>query len=117
VRVYDAENIYFQKICAVTGTTLREDETGREVTQGRNEARDAFDIYMLSKKIRPLHVFLKEVPAQQQRGMIHWYRSFSRQELKLSLLELDIYDKNFDSREMIVCLEDEIKKFAKEVME
>ena len=117
VRVYDVENIYFQKICAVTGTDLKEDEIGREITRGRNEARDAFDIYMLSKKIRPLHVFLKEVPAQQQRGMIHWYRSFSRQELKLSLLELDIYDKNFDSREMIIHLEDEIKKFAKEVME
>lgn len=117
VRVYDVENIYFQKICAVTDTTLREDETGREMIQGRNESRDAFDIYMLSRKIKPLHVFLKETPAEQQRGMIHWYRSFSRQELKLSLLDLDIYDKNFDSREMIIYLENEIKKFAKEVVE
>lgn len=117
VPVYDVENTYFQKICAVTGTSLREDEIGREITQGRNEARDVFDIYMLSKKIKPLHVFLKGIPAQQQRGMIHWYRSFSRQELKLSLLDLDIYDKKFDSKKMIIYLEDEIKKFAKGVLE
>lgn len=116
VQVYGIENIYMQKICAITGTTLKPDEIGRETTQGRNEARDVFDMYMLSKKIKPLHLYLKKIPAAQQRGLIHWYRSFSRQDLKLSLLELDIYDKNFDAREMINYLEGQIKEFAKEVM-
>ena len=102
---------------AITGSRLGEDGLGREAIQGRKEARDIFDIYMLSKKIKPLHIFLKEVPQQQQRGMVHWYRTFSRQDLKLALLDLDIYDKKFNSREMIIYLENEIKKFAKGVIE
>ncbi|MDP1853445.1 MAG: nucleotidyl transferase AbiEii/AbiGii toxin family protein [Candidatus Omnitrophota bacterium] len=114
VRVYSAEGIYLQKITAVAGVKPTTDEIGRETIEGgRREARDAFDIYMLSKKIKPLHLFLKSVPRHLQRGMIHWYRSFSRQEMKLGLLDLDIYDKKFNSKEMINYLENEIKEFAK----
>ena len=116
-RVYSVENMYLQKIMTITGTRLGEDEMGREVIRGRQEARDVFDIYMLSKKIMRLHIFLKKVPQQQQRGMVHWYRIFSRQDLKLALLDLDIYDKKFNSKEMIIYLENEIKKFAKGVIE
>lgn len=115
-RIYSIENLYFQKIAAISGTQPQVDEIGRLVTEGRNEARDAFDAYVLSKKILPLHVFLKRLPSQFQRGIVHWFRTFSRQELKLSLLDLEIYDKAFDSREMIVYLENEIKQFMKEVM-
>ena len=117
VPVYSVENIYLQKIVAITGTQLEEDDIGRQVMQGRRQARDVFDIYMLSKKIRPLHIFLKGLSSQIQRGMVHWYRTFSRQDLKLSLLDLDIYDKKFNTKEMIIYLEDEIKRFTKEVIE
>jgi len=116
VRVYSAEDIYFLKITTVTGSRATFDETGRETMQGRNKARDAFDIYMLSKKIKPLHVFLKKMPRQFQRGMVHWYRSFSRQDLKLELLDLDIYLKDFDSSKMISYLEKEIKQFMEKEM-
>ncbi len=117
IRAYSIDNLYLQKIMAITGSRLGEDEVGREAIQGRKEARDIFDIYMLSKKIKPLHIFLKKVPQQQQRGMVHWYRTFSRQDLKLALLDLDIYEKKFNSKEMIIYLENEIKKFAKGVIE
>ena len=117
VPVYSIDHIYFQKIVAIAGTRPGEDDIGKEILRGgRREARDAFDIYMLSKKIRPLHIFLKDVPRQLQRGMVQWYRTFSRQELKLGLLDLDIYDSKFDGREMIIYLEDEIKKFVKETL-
>lgn len=72
---------------------------------------------MLSEKIQPLHIFLKKAPAYLQRGIVHWYRTFPRQEIKLSLLDLDIYDKQFDSKEMVIYLEDEIKKFTDEAIE
>ncbi len=117
VPVYSAENIYLQKIIAVTGVRVEKDETGRQVMEGRREARDVFDIYMLSKKIVPLHLFLKKVPGQAQRGMVHWYRTFSRQELKLALLDLDIYDKKFDSKEMLIYLEGEMRMFIREMLE
>jgi predicted nucleotidyltransferase component of viral defense system len=117
VPVYDVKNIYLQKILTITGTALGADDTGREITQGRRKARDAFDIYVLSKKVSPLHKFLKGLPMAYQRGMVHWYQTFSRHDLKLDLLDLDIYDKTFNSREMIIYLEDEIKKLIKQVLE
>lgn len=117
VPVYSVENIYLQKIFAITGTVLSHDDIGREITQGRRQARDVFDIYMLSKKVQPLHKFLREIPKQYQRGMVHWYQTFSRQDLKLDLLDLDIYVKNFNARDMIVYLEDEVKKLIKQVLQ
>jgi len=116
VRVYSAENIYFQKIAAISGTQTEIDEVGRQIMEGRKETRDVFDVYMLSKKIEPLHIFLKNVPAQLQKGIVHWYRTFSRQDIKLALIDLDIYEPNFNSKEMIVYLENEIKQFIREVI-
>lgn len=111
VPVYSVDNIYLQKITAVTGTSPIEDDIGRVVFRGRRQARDAFDIYVLSRKARPLHIFLKKLSVPLQRGMVHWYQTFSRQDLKLDLLDLDIYDAAFDAKEMIIYLENEIKKF------
>lgn len=116
VPVYSAENIYFQKITAITGSGMTYDNVGKEMIQGRREARDVYDIYMLSRRIKPLHIFLKELPPMFQRGMVHWYRTFSRQDIKLALLDLDIYDKNFDSRQMIFYLEGEIKNFMELIL-
>jgi predicted nucleotidyltransferase component of viral defense system len=116
VRVYSVENIYLQKIAAISGTKTEIDEVGRQIIEGRKEPRDVFDVYMLSKKIQPLHIFLKNVPSQLQKGIIHWYRTFSRQDLKLALIDLDIYEPNFNSEEMIVYLENEIKQFIKKVI-
>ncbi len=117
VPVYTVEHIYLQKITAITGTQEIEDETGRRVMQGRQEARDAFDIYMLSKKVKPLYIVIKGLPRQIQRGIVHWYRTFSREDLKLGLLDLDIYLDKFDSREMIIHLEGQIERFMKGVIE
>ncbi|MFA4889637.1 MAG: nucleotidyl transferase AbiEii/AbiGii toxin family protein [Candidatus Omnitrophota bacterium] len=117
VRVYSAENIYLQKIGAIAGTIASEDDIGRFVAQGRQQARDVFDLYMLSKKIIPLHRFLESAPRQLQRGMVHWYRVFSRQDVMLELLDLDIYDKKFSSKKMIIYLEKEMKLFIKKETE
>lgn len=117
VRVYSAESIYLQKIAAISGTQAVVDDIGREITEGRREARDVFDLYMLSKIVQPLHTFLQRAPSPWQKGIVHWYRTFSRQELKLALMDLDIYDSHFDSREMIHYLESQIKQFAKAMIE
>jgi predicted nucleotidyltransferase component of viral defense system len=116
VPVYDVENIYFQKIVAITGTRLRDDSTGRQEITGRREARDVVDVYFLSKKIKPLHLFLKGLPKVQQRGMVRWYRTFSRQEFKLEFLNMDIYGRNLTAPQIIIYLEDEIKRFITEVI-
>jgi len=59
---------------------------------------------------------LFNLPREQQRGMVQWYRSYSRQELKVDLLELDIYEKKFDSSEMISYLDNEMKKFIERIL-
>ena len=117
VRVYSAKNIYLHKVAAVAGIRAEIDAIGRPVQEGRHEPRDAFDLYMLSKKVLPLSDFLSDVPLPYQKGMIHWYRTFSRHDLKLGLLDMDLYDDAFDSREMIAHLEDEIRLFAQKVVE
>ena len=117
VRVYSAEDLYLHKIAAISGTQVITDEIGRQVSEGRKEARDVFDVYMLSKKIQPLHIFMRGLSPQSQRSVVHWYRTFSRQELKLALMGLDIYGAEFNARELVIYLENEVKQFAKEVTE
>lgn len=76
VPVYDARDIYYQKISAIAGTGERKDEFDRDMQSGRNQPRDVFDVYSLSRKIAPLSVFLGKLPAGIQRRIVHWYRNF-----------------------------------------
>jgi len=117
IPVYDARDIYYQKISAISGTSERKDEFGRDIQSGRNQPRDVFDVYSLSRKIMPLSLFLTKLPAGMQRRIVHWYRNFSRQDLKLGLLDMDIYDRSFDAREMVTYIEKEIKDFIAKVAE
>lgn len=117
VPVYSARDIYYQKIVAVSGIALQIDEIGRQVVMGRRKSRDVFDVYILSKEIKPLAEFLKGIPQNFQRGIIHWYRTFSRREFQLDLLDLDIYEKKIDSKEIIIYLENQIKKFIADEIE
>ena len=111
IPVYNVEDIYYQKIITISGVVPQIDEIGRQIVIGRRKARDVFDIYKLSKKIKLLSEFLKDIPQNYQRGIVHWYRTFSRREFQLDLLDLDIYEKGIDSKEIIIYLENQIKKF------
>ena len=116
IPVYDVKNIYHQKILILIGTKLGMDETGREVITGRKEARDIVDVYYLSKKIYPLHKFIKKLPHYYKRGLIYWYRTYSRYDFKVEVLDLDIYDKEFNASDVIKHFDLEIKKIIKEVV-
>ncbi|MCK5219425.1 nucleotidyl transferase AbiEii/AbiGii toxin family protein [bacterium] len=109
VPVYAIERIYVQKLAAITGVQLKPDVIGREILTGRSEARDVMDLYCLSQKIEPLHSFLRTKADNFRRGMVQWYRQFPRQDFKVQWLDLDIYDKKLDCREIIRHLEGEIK--------
>ena len=116
IPVYDVKNIYYQKILALIGTRLKLDDVGKEIFTGRGEARDIVDLYYLSKKVCPLHKFVKKIPLHYKRGLIYWYRTYSREEFKIEVLALDIYDKNFDSKEVIRYFDREIEKITEEVL-
>jgi predicted nucleotidyltransferase component of viral defense system len=115
VPVYSAKDIYAQKIYALCGTLTKNDDAGREFSEGRKEARDVFDVYTLSKKVEPLHKFIQGMPRYAQRGLLHWYSTFSRHDLKIGLIDLEIYERDFNSQEMIIYLESEVKKFVKRI--
>jgi len=117
VPVYDIKNIYFQKIITLVGTHFKKDAIGRDIITGRQEVRDIVDIYYLSKRILPLRKFVNDLSMQYKRGIVQWYRTYSRQETKLGILDLQIYDKNFNISEMIMHIDNEIKEFIKEVAE
>jgi predicted nucleotidyltransferase component of viral defense system len=114
--VYAAEEIYYQKIFTIAGTHEATDITGRSIFTGRNKARDAVDLYYLSRKIKPLHLYLKEFPRAQQRMFVRWARTYSRMDMKLAVLDLDIYDRKFDVRKMIKYIDDEIDQFIGEII-
>lgn len=113
VSVYDARQIYFQKIAAIVGTRIIHDDIGREMPGGRGEIRDVIDLYYLSREIEPLHLFLNKMSREFKRAVIQWHHTFSRQEFKLGFLDFELYDKKLDSQQIINCLEGEIKKFLK----
>jgi hypothetical protein len=113
VPVYDAKQIYFQKIVAIVGSRTIQDDVGRGMTSGRGEIRDIIDLFYLSKKIEPLHLFLHSISREFQRAIVQWYHTFSRQEFKLGFLDFEIYDKKLDSQQVVVYLEGEIGKFLK----
>lgn len=113
VPVYGVRDIYFHKVAAVCGTGEIRDAAGRALPSGRDEPRDAFDLYVLSTSIEPLHLFLQTVPRIYQKGFIRWVRTFSRMDMKIGLLDLDIYLEGFDVREMIRHIDDQAGEFIR----
>lgn len=115
IPVYDVADIYLHKIAALSGTHDAHDPAGRTIATGRNEPRDAFDIYMLSLRVRPLHQCLKQEPRAYQRRFIQWIRSYSRLDMKLGLLDLELHIKKFDPRDLIVHIDKEAARFVEEI--
>ncbi len=112
LRVYDVEEIYSHKVFTISGSREDTDAVGRVLFSGRNQPRDAVDIYYLSKKVKPLHKFLSEVPRGQQHSFVRWAKTYSRMDMKLGVLDLEIYDQKFSAREMIKHIDNEIDKFV-----
>jgi len=114
--VYRVEDIYYHKIFTIAGIRDATNGAGKYIFTGRDEPRDALDIYYLSRKVRPLHEFLEEIPDLQQRMFVAWARTYSRMDMKLGVLDLDIYDKKFDVREMIKHIDDEVEEFMRGIL-
>ncbi len=90
VWVFALEDIYLRKLYAISGTTEAVDLTGRTVgIGGRQEAKDFYDLYFLSHTFMNLSDFVsKYCNPTMQEGLIRWFRTYSRMEIKTGLLEL-----------------------------
>ena len=97
----EKEDIYLRKIFAAAGSYAVINEIGnKEFKGGRQEAKDFFDLYFLSKTFMPLSKFAVEYcdPAQIE-SIVVWYRTYDRVAIKLGLLDI-ITDKKVDFQEM-----------------
>ena len=97
----EKEDIYLRKIFAACGSYAVINEIGnKEFKGGRQEAKDFFDLYFLSKTFMPLSKFAVEYcdPVQIE-SIVVWYRTYDRVAIKLGLLDI-ITDKKVDFQEM-----------------
>lgn len=99
------EDIYIRKISIATQKE-KQSATGRMMPTGRQTARDLYDIFYLSKNYKSLsNFFLEYFPRNKAESLIAWYRSFSRMDLKMELIDLI---PGIDTREMFKHLDEEI---------
>jgi len=114
IKILSLEDIYMRKIYAISGTTQTTDLIGREITQGgRQTAKDLFDLYCLSQIFMKLSDFSFKYGNQLLReGIIRWFRTYSRMDMKTGLLELKL-KKNVDYSE----IERHFKKEINEIID
>ena len=88
--VLSLEDIYLRKIYTITGSGQTIDFTGRKkIIDGRKEAKDFYDLYCLSHIYGRLsHFVFKYGDAVMREGLIHWFCTYNRMEMKTGLLEL-----------------------------
>jgi len=92
IKVLSLEDIYLRKIYAITGTISKKDFIGRKtMIGGRQEAKDYYDLYCLSHIFMGLSEFSFRYCNQTIReGLVRWYRTYSRLDIKTGLLELKL---------------------------
>jgi len=101
IQVLSKDDIYLRKIYAICGSCQLENPAGRKVfVGGRQEAKDFFDLYYLSKTYVPLSKFAEKFcKVIEKESLILWYRTYDRNTIKMDLLDI-ITDKPIDYREM-----------------
>ena len=114
IPVFSQENIYLRKIYALCGVRAFQDEVGKiRFIGGRQEAKDLFDVYFLSREFMPLSNFVNDFCPTEKEKIIVWYNSYIRQDMKLGLTEL-IIKKKTDFYEIEKHFKAEIKKIIEQ---
>lgn len=101
VKILSVEDIYLRKLYAASGLRIELDEVGRShFVGGRQEAKDLFDIYFLSLEHIRLSDFVNKYCGQTlKEGVIRWFRTFNRIEMKADLADIKT-DKPIEFREI-----------------
>ncbi len=89
ISILSQENIYLRKIYAACGVGEERDDIGRKRFKGgRQEAKDLFDLYFLSKQFLQLSKFAARYCPAEKEKIITWYHSYNREEMKMGINEL-----------------------------
>lgn len=113
IKVLSLEDIYIKKIYTVAGTSEIEDSLGRKMARGhRQEAKDFFDLYCLSHTFMRLSDFsFKYASHVTREGIIRWFRTYSRLDMKTGILELEL-KKAVDYHDIERHFEKEVNKIV-----
>lgn len=90
INILSLEDIYLRKIYTIAGHIPTINEVGQKVVLGgRQEAKDFYDIYCLSTITMPFSEFAsKHCNNTSKEGIIRWYQTYDRMEMKTGLLDL-----------------------------
>lgn len=101
IPVLSKEDIYLRKIFAACGSYQTIDDSGKNIfLGGRQDAKDFFDLYHLSRTFMRLSNFaIKYCTSAEKESIIIWYKSYDRFSIKSGLVDI-ITDKKIDYTEM-----------------
>lgn len=118
INVASLEDICIKKIYTITGAFAIEDSAGRKIAQGsREEAKDFFDLYCLSHVFLRLSEFsFKYGNSVMREGIVRWFRTYSRLDMKTGLLELAL-KKAIDYNDMERHFKKEIARIIEKEIE
>ena len=118
IAVSTLEDIYIRKLYALVGVMPVIDVVGKtRVVGGRTEAKDFYDIYVLSTVFMPVSKFIHKYADQITReGFISWFRTYDRMQVIDGLLNLDI-DRETDYKRIERHFMQEIDKMIKSSLE
>lgn len=90
IRVLSLDDIYLRKLYALTGMFKIADDTGRDkFIGGRTDAKDFYDVYLLSHTFMPLSEFVaKYCDHAIMEAIIRWFRTFDRMYMMDGVLTL-----------------------------
>ncbi|MDP8259707.1 MAG: nucleotidyl transferase AbiEii/AbiGii toxin family protein [Candidatus Gygaella obscura] len=90
INILSIEDIYLRKISAITGGTIKINDVGRTVSiGGRQEAKDYYDLFCLSKIFMRLSEFsFKYCNSSIRELLINWYRTYDRMAIKEGLMKI-----------------------------
>ncbi len=118
VKVLSLEDIYLRKIYAIAGHVPTVNDIGQKILIGsRQTAKDFYDLYCLSTITMPLSEFVsRHCPSAVKEGVVRWYRTYDRTDMKTGLLGLVIKTKP-DFRLMENHFKREINKLLESLIE
>lgn len=100
------DDIYLRKLRAVIGWRGKRSPTGQELSGGREEAKDLYDLWYLSAHHAPLHEwFPAHFGREDYARLTHWLQTMTRQETTFALLDVA---PGCDTKRIIRHLEDQI---------
>lgn len=83
------DDIYLRKLRAVIGWRGKRSPTGQELSGGRQEAKDLFDVWHLSTHHAPLHEwFPAHFDREDYARLTRWMQAMTRQETTFALLDV-----------------------------